>query len=191
MSFGNWQQLIDVFLAKNSELNLSAIRDPEGVYTKHIVDSLEAIKVVDFADGSLVVDVGTGGWFPLLPLAIQYPKVRFVWLDARRKKTDAIKQMAGSLGLANVDVVWARVEEYVGPKADYVTARAVAHVEKLIPWMLQVCKKGGTLILYKEYKEDEKKALEALCKKYKLGIFVEHNYSLFEGDIQRVVYVII
>lgn len=61
MSFGNWQQLINVFLAKNSELNLSAIRDPEGVYTKHIVDSLEAIKVVDFADGSLVVDVGTGG----------------------------------------------------------------------------------------------------------------------------------
>lgn len=60
-SYGTWQKLIDVFLAKNSELNLSAIRDADGVFVKHIQDSLELLKVIDFVDNSLVVDVGTGG----------------------------------------------------------------------------------------------------------------------------------
>ncbi len=61
MSYGIWQELIDVFLAKNAELNLSAIRDADGVFVKHIQDSLELLQIIDFADDALVVDVGTGG----------------------------------------------------------------------------------------------------------------------------------
>jgi len=60
-NYGIWQQLIDVFLAKNGELNLSAIRDADGVFVKHIQDSLELLKVIQIPDNAFVVDVGTGG----------------------------------------------------------------------------------------------------------------------------------
>ena len=80
----------------------------------------------------------------------------------------------------NVDLVWSRVEEYKGPKFDVVMARAVAHVEVLIPWMMQIVQKKGTLILYKEYKEEEKAVLVKLCQKYKISIKKEHRYILEE-----------
>jgi 16S rRNA (guanine527-N7)-methyltransferase len=140
-SYGTWQKLIDVFLAKNSELNLSAIRDVDGVFVKHIQDSLELLKVIQIPDGSLVVDVGTGGGFPLLPLAMSCPKVSFTGIDARRKKVEAINDMIDTLHIQNAQAVWVRVEDYALGKADIVTARAVAHVDILIPWMLQVVKK--------------------------------------------------
>lgn len=188
--YGEWQALIDVFLAKNSELNLSAIRDAEGVFVKHIQDSLELLKVIEMPDNSLVVDVGTGGWFPLLPLAISCPQVRFTGIDARRKKVQAINDMIDDLHIQNAQAVWVRVEDYALQRPDIVTARAVAHVDILIPWMLQIVQKWGKIVLYKEHKEEEKKALEILCKKKKLRIEKEHHYVLFDGDIDRVIYVL-
>lgn len=189
-NYGIRQELIDVFLAKNSELNLSAIRDTDGVFVKHIQDSLEVLKILDFADDALVVDVGTGGGFPLLPLAISLPHVRFTGIDARRKKIEAINDMLDTLHVSNAQAIWVRAEDYVLTKADIVTARAVSHVDVLIPWMLQVVKKWGKLTLYKEYKEEEKKALEALCKKHNISIEKEHHYVLFAGDIDRVIYIL-
>jgi len=202
MDFGKWGELIEVFLAKNSQINLSAIRDADGVYVKHVLDSLELLKIFSFAEGQRVCDLGTGWGFPLLPLAIEHPHVEFVGMDARKKKIDAIGEMIAMMQyklqstkykekyLGNVDLVRSRVEEYKGPKFDVVMARAVAHVEVLIPWMMQIVKKGGKLVLYKEYKEEEKKILDGLCKKYKLVIEKEHRYVLEEGGIERVIYVL-
>jgi len=189
-NYGIWQQLIDVFLAKNGELNLSAIRDADGVFVKHIQDSLELLKVIQIPDNAFVVDVGTGGWFPLLPLAMSCPQAHFIGIDARRKKIEAINDMLDTLHIQNAQAVWVRVEDYGLAKADIVTARAVAHVDVLIPWILQIVKKWGKIVLYKEYKEEEKKILEALCKKYKLRIQKEHYYVLFNWDIQRVIYIL-
>lgn len=194
MEFGKWRELIDVFLAKNSQINLSAIRDAEGVYIKHILDSLELLKIFSFTEGQVVCDLGTGWGFPLLPLAIENPQVSFVGMDARKKKIDAIWDMIqsleqGSQGLANVSLVWSRVEEYRGPKFDIVMARAVAHVEKLLPWMLSIVQQWGKLILYKEHKEEEKQALLDLCAKKHLTIEKEHRYVLEEWGIERVIYV--
>lgn len=189
-SYGIREKLIDVFLAKNSELNLSAIRDADGVFVKHIQDSLELIKIMDFVDDSLVVDVWTGGWFPLLPLALSCPHVRFTGIDARRKKIEAINDILDTLHVSNAQAVWVRAEDYALKKADIVTARAVAHVDTLMPWMLQVVKKWGKIVLYKEYKEEEKKSLDLWCTKKKLHIEKEHHYVLFDGDIDRVIYVL-
>jgi 16S rRNA (guanine527-N7)-methyltransferase len=198
MDFGKWGSLIEVFLAKNSQINLSAIRDAQGVYVKHILDSLELVKIFAFQPGQVVCDLGTGGGFPLLPLAIENPQVHFVGMDARKKKIDAIESIVESLSLKvtsstyleSVHLLWTRVEEYRWPKFDVVMARAVAHVEKLIPWMLGIVKKGGTLILYKECKEEEKQMLVTLCQQYKLSIKKEHKYVLFDGDVDRVIYVL-
>lgn len=93
--------MIDLFLDINSQVNLSAIRDEEGVYIKHIMDSLELTKVIDIAAYTHLCDVGTGGGFPLLALS-QYKsdhglKLKLTGLDARRKKIDAINQMIQQL----------------------------------------------------------------------------------------------
>ncbi len=140
-NYSTWQQLIDVFLAKNGELNLSAIRDADGVFVKHIQDSLELLKIIQIPDDVLVVDVGTGGGFPLLPLAMSCPQVHFTGIDARRKKVAAINDMLDVLHISNAQAVWVRVEDYALARADIVTARAVAHVDVIIPWMLQVVRK--------------------------------------------------
>lgn len=197
MDFGKWGKLIEVFLTKNSEINLSAIRDAQWVYVKHILDSLELLKISPFIAWQRVCDLGTGGGFPLLPLAIENPDVRFVGIDARKKKIDAIVSIVESLKLKvtsdgfleNVDLVWSRVEEYKGLKFDVVMARAVAHVDILIPWMVSIVKKWGRLVLYKEYKEEEKELLLKLSQKYKLSIQKEHRYVL-EGTNTRVIYLI-
>ena len=91
------QPFVDVFLTKNAELNLSAIRDAEGVFVKHVQDALEINKKVTFVSGQSVIDVGTGGGIPLLPLAISNPHVQFTGLDSVRKKTEAVADMAKQL----------------------------------------------------------------------------------------------
>lgn len=196
MEFGKWGRLIEVFLDKNSQINLSAIRDAEGVYVKHVLDSLELLQIFSFTEGQVVCDLGTGWGFPLLPLAIENPQVSFVGMDARKKKIDAIWDMMQQIQewgqhMDNINLIWSRVEEYRGPKFDIVMARAVAHVEKLIPWMVSIVKKGGTLILYKEYKEEERQVLSDLCAKKDLTIEKEHRYVLEEGGIERVIYVLV
>jgi 16S rRNA G527 N7-methylase RsmG len=75
-------------------------------------------------------------------------------------------------------------------KFDVVLARAVAHVDILIPWMVSIVKKWGRLVLYKEYKEEEKQALLDLCAAKNLVIEKEHRYKLFDEDIERVIYVL-
>lgn len=124
------QPLVDTFIKYNTQLNLSAIREPEDIFVKHIQDALELEKVLKFEEGKTIVDIGTGGGFPLLPLAIQYPDNRFTGIDARRKKIDAVNAMIQELNLKNVKARRSRIEEY-NDKFDYVTARAVAYIDKL------------------------------------------------------------
>ncbi|MDR0860810.1 MAG: 16S rRNA (guanine(527)-N(7))-methyltransferase RsmG [Candidatus Peribacteria bacterium] len=181
--------LLHTFLKKNTQLNLSAIRDEEGVLVKHIQDSLEVNKVISFPTGALVADVGTGGGFPLLPLAITNPEVSFVGIDSVKKKTVAVNEMIAELKIKNAEVLRGRVEERK-ELFDYITARSVAYVDKLIPWSYRVLKKGGRFILMKQKNAEEKAVLLEVCKTWKLQLISEYFYSLFEGDIGRVIYVV-
>ncbi|MDR2190894.1 MAG: 16S rRNA (guanine(527)-N(7))-methyltransferase RsmG [Candidatus Peribacteria bacterium] len=178
--------LIQTFLAKNKQINLSAIRDEKGVWLKHIQDALEIYKVVHFPSGATVADLGTGGGFPLLPLALTSPDGQFIGIDSIQKKTLAVNEMIATLHIPNAQVVWSRIEDYPHsvpagyPQTfDYLTARAVAYVDKLIPWAYPLLKPGGTLILMKQYLVSEKKDLEKVCKIWKLQLTKEHHYSLF------------
>lgn len=183
------QQFIEVFLAKNAELNLSAIRDADGVFMKHVCDALELSKIWEFTDGQEVIDVGTGGWIPLLPLAMAYPNVNFTGLDSVRKKTSAIEDMAQKLGLRNVDVVRSRAEQHK-KQYDVLTARAMAYIDDLMTWCYHLVKKWGYFILYKMWSEEEEAAIDAACERYKLAFEKQHMYKLFDDDIQRVIYII-
>lgn len=182
-----WKDLVRVFIEKNSQLNLSAIRDAKWIKIKHINDSVELNKILKIEEWKSVCDIWTGGGFPLLPLAISSPSVKFVWIDARRKKVDAVNDMIHKLWLKNAVCKRSRIEDF-DEKFDFITARAVAHVDKLIPRSYKLLKKGWFFVLYKQYDDEEFSDLKNLCKKYKLKIIKKHKYCLFEWDIERVIY---
>lgn len=184
------EQLISTFLEKNKQLNLSAIRDEEGVRVKHIQDSLQLLETWLFTDEKLVMDLGTGGGFPLMPLAISCPNLSFLGIDSVRKKTLAVNAILASLWVKNAQVLWTRIEEYKGEKADLITARAVAYSDKLLKWAYPLLKKGGYFLFMKQEIAEERELLLTLCRKYHLVLEQEKKYQLFEGDIQRVIYVL-
>jgi 16S rRNA G527 N7-methylase RsmG len=86
--------------------------------------------------------------------------------------------------------VRSRIEEFKKQKFEYVIARAVAYVDKLIPWAYPLITTGGTFILMKQKNEEEKAELLNLCKQWKLQLMKEHQYTLFPGDIERTIYIV-
>jgi 16S rRNA (guanine527-N7)-methyltransferase len=183
------QPLIDTFLKKNTEINLSAIRDAEWVYIKHVLDSLELQKFFYLQAGVNVIDVWTGGWFPLLPLAISNPLVHFVWLDSVRKKTDVVATMASALWLQNISMVRSRAEDH-HEVYDILTARAMAFSDKLFSWTYHLVKKWWHFVLYKMFSEEEESWIDSYALQRKMTILHKHYYKLFDDDIQRVIYVL-
>ena len=184
------EKLVKVFLQKNTELNLSAIRDEEGVMVKHIQDSLELKNTWVFKDWMEVADVWTGGWFPLMPLAISYPNIQFTGIDSVKKKTVAVNEMLDALWVKNAKVIWTRIEEYKEKQFDIVTARAVAYSDKLIKWAYPLLKKWWYFLFMKQNIQEERELLLKLCKKYHLSLKSEIKYQLYEWDIDRIIYVI-
>jgi len=181
--------LIDQFITINSHTNLSAIRDPEGIQIKHINDALEIHKIQHFKPKSTLCDIGTGGGFPLLPIAITNPQIQCTGIDSVRKKVDAVNQIAKHLNINNVQTLQTRAEDHK-EHYDYVTARAVSYIDKLLPRVQHLVKKGGLLILYKQHSPEEAKDIKTLAPKYGFRIWKTHTYTLFEGDIPRIIYIL-
>lgn len=134
------KELIDQFISINSHTNLSAIRDPEGIQVKHIQDSLEINKILVLKPKSTLCDVGTGGGFPLLPIAISNPDVQCTGVDSTKKKVEAVNEIISNLKIMNAKVVRTRAEDHK-EEYDYVTARAVGYIDKLLPRVHHLVKK--------------------------------------------------
>lgn len=183
------EKLIDVFMQKNSQINLSAIREHDEIYTKHILDSIELDKILKISAWSKVFDIGTWGWFPLLPLAMLYPDSDFIWMDSTQKKILAVQDMAKQLDLKNIEVVRSRAEDYKG-ECDYLVSRAVAYIDKLMSRTYDLVKKWWYMILYKKFTTEEKDDLDYICERNDIKLIKQHIYSLFPGDIQRVIYIL-
>ncbi len=186
----NRNKLIHTFLEKNKQINLSAIRDESWVMVKHIQDSLELEKIIDWKEWMNVADIWTGGWFPLMPLAISHPECNFVWIDSVKKKTIAVWEILEELGLKNVEMMRTRIEDIKNQTFDLVTARAVAYSDKLLNRATPLVKKWWRIALMKQVNDEEKKVLLNTAKKKKLILEKEYNYKLFEWDIDRVIYIL-
>jgi 16S rRNA (guanine527-N7)-methyltransferase len=139
--FPNLNQLqIDQFKALeglytnwNAQINVISRKDMDAFYTRHVLHALGIAKVMRFVDGSKVLDVGTGGGFPGIPLAILYPNVAFTLVDSIGKKIKVVQEVAHALNLKNVTAHHKRAED-VKDKFDFVVSRAVTSMELFLPW---------------------------------------------------------
>lgn len=126
----------------NSRINVISRKDIDNIFIHHILHSLAIAKVISFAKGTRILDVGTGGGFPGVPLAIFFPSCTFTLVDSIGKKTTVANEIALSLGLTNVKALKSRAEELVG-EYDFVITRAVAPLPTLNGWVQKIIKPGG------------------------------------------------
>ena len=157
METGNkekYERLADIILEWNEKINVTAIRDRGEFMKKNIEDSLAIMKLPEFSAAERILDLGTGGGFPGLPLAIACPEKQFFLLDSVAKKLKVVAAAADELGLENVDVLNMRAEDLAKWPAyresfDLVVSRAVANMSTLSEYCLPFVKKGGYFVAYK------------------------------------------
>ena len=143
-----------LLLHASGVMNLTAIREPEAAWEKHILDALSLMPLLaELADGAMVIDVGSGGGVPGIPVAIVQPRLKVVLMEATRKKAAFLESCAGRLGLGNVQVVAERAEAAGhGPlreSAELVMARAVGRLATLVELTLPLARIGGRAALIK------------------------------------------
>lgn len=120
----------------NEKINVISRKDIDSLYEKHVLHSLAIAAVIDFspAPGLQVLDLGTGGGFPGLPLAIMYPEAQFTLVDSIGKKLKVVQAVSEGIGLKNLQTRHTRVEEIKDRKYDFIVSRAVAPLKDLWNW---------------------------------------------------------
>jgi 16S rRNA (guanine527-N7)-methyltransferase len=118
----------------NNRINVISRKDIESLYEKHVLHSLSIAAVFDFPAGVQIIDIGTGGGFPAIPLAIYFPQVQFHLVDSIGKKLKVVEDVASQIGLSNVTTQHIRAEDIRNRRFDFVVSRAVAPLKELWSW---------------------------------------------------------
>lgn len=129
-----FQQLETLYKEWNEKINVISRKDIDEFYERHVLHSLGIAKIMEFADGTKVLDIGTGGGFPGIPLAILFPNVEFTLVDSIGKKITVVNAVAESLGLKNVKAYHERAEK-IKDKFHFVVSRAVTQMPVFLRWL--------------------------------------------------------
>jgi 16S rRNA (guanine527-N7)-methyltransferase len=135
-----FQKLEALYQDWNAKINVISRKDIDELYTKHVLHSLAIAKIQPFEPGSYILDVGTGGGFPGIPLAILFPETRFSLIDVILKKINVVKAVAEALALKNVKAEQMRAENVKGDY-DFIISRAVTNMPDFVSWIKYKIKK--------------------------------------------------
>lgn len=177
-----FQQLSPLYEAWNKQINVISRKDIEHLYLHHVLHSLSIGKVIQFKKETTIIDIGTGGGFPGIPLAILFPDVHFHLVDSIGKKIKVAKQVAQEVNLKNVTVEYQRAEQ-IFTKYDFVVSRAVSSLKTICEWSKYLiskksindfpngifCLKGGNI-------ENEISELSQPVQLYPIDNFFDENY---------------
>ena len=175
----------------NDKINVVSRKDIENIYTNHVLHSLGIAKVMSFNPGAEVLDVGTGGGFPGIPLAILFPETQFHLVDSIGKKITVVNEVSNALGLKNVRAEQIRAEQIKG-KYDFVVSRAVTRMKEFYGWVTNKIKDDSTHtldngILYLKGGDLDEEMNELKCpySVYNLSDYFKEEFF----ETKRVVYV--
>ena len=129
-----FSQLFDLYSSWNAQINVISRKDIEELYERHVLHSLGIAKICNFKAGESVLDVGTGGGFPGIPLAILFPDTQFHLVDSIGKKIKVVKEVASALGLENLKADHLRAEQ-IKEKFNFIVSRAVTRLGEFYPWI--------------------------------------------------------
>jgi 16S rRNA (guanine527-N7)-methyltransferase len=129
-----FNRLPELYNFWNNQINVISRKDIDMLFERHVLHSLGIAKVISFLPGEKVLDVGTGGGFPGIPLAILFPDTQFYLVDSIGKKIKVVQEVATALGLKNVNASHQRAEE-INEKFDFVVSRAVTRLKEFYPWV--------------------------------------------------------
>jgi 16S rRNA (guanine527-N7)-methyltransferase len=141
-----FSKMKELYNSWNEKINVVSRKDINQLFVRHILHSLSIAKLISFVPSTRIIDVGTGGGFPGIPLAVFFPEVEFLLVDSIGKKINVVNEIALELKLNNVKALKSRVEELDGD-FDFVLSRAVATISELFFWTKHLVTTGGNNIL--------------------------------------------
>ena len=183
----------EMLIEKNKVMNLTAITEFDEVMKKHFIDSLSLVKAYDSRDNLpiSVIDIGTGGGFPGIPLKITFPHLKVTLMDSLNKRVDFLKEVIEELDLSDIDVIHGRAEDFAKPgqlreQYDLCVSRAVANLSVLSEYCLPYVKVGGKFISYKSEKiVEEMKDAEYAIQLLGGRIGEQISFTLPDSDLGR------
>jgi 16S rRNA (guanine527-N7)-methyltransferase len=183
--------LYELYKGWNEKINVISRKDIDNLYTNHILHSLGIAKVMKFKPGASVLDVGTGGGFPGIPLAILFPETKFHLVDSINKKITVVNAVAEGTGLKNVKGEWSRAEQIRG-EYDFIVSRAVTRIKEFYGWVNQKVKEdsvhdldNGILYLKGGDLDEELSELKRPHSVYNLSDYFKEEFF----ETKKVVYV--
>ena len=186
-----FEQLPDLYEYWNAQINVVSRKDIDSLLERHILHSLAIAKVISFESGSDVLDVGTGGGFPGIPLAILFPEVNFCLIDSVGKKIKVVESVSNSLGLKNVRAEHQRAEK-IKEKFDFVVSRAVTRMPEFLKLVRKIFKQdffnelpNGVLYLKGGDLTDEMALVNNYYKEFPLSDYYHEDFF----ETKKVVYV--